>query len=109
MGRTHINLLSTQKNVLADCLLQRGCVWLRVAACACVRACAFSFFLSPPATWKPDKAERKTKVKNKKNKHHLYVNAHLWRGENNVQMDATCRRMSFKNSIKQHVGLTVSV
>lgn len=26
-------------------------------------------------------------------------------GRKNVQMDATCRRMSFKISIKQYVGL----
>lgn len=49
MGRTHINLLSTQKNVLADCLIQRGCVWLRVAVRACVRACLRVFVLFIPA------------------------------------------------------------
>lgn len=66
MGRTHINLLSTQKNVLAH---KGGGV------CMCV----VSFHFPPPVTWKQDKAERKGKEKSKQ---HLYVKAHLSRGKN---------------------------
>lgn len=68
MGRTHINLLSTQKNLLADYVRFRGGVGV------CV------FILFPPlVTWKQDKGGRRGK---EKSEHHLYVKAHLSWGEN---------------------------
>lgn len=68
MGRTHINLLSTQKNLLADYVRFRG----GVCVCVC------SFYFPPLVTWKQDKGERRGK---EKSEHHLYVKAHLSRGE----------------------------
>lgn len=70
MGRTHTNLLSTQKNVLADCLIHTG---LREAVRACLR---FFLLFIPACHLEAGQSRKKDNVK-KKRKHHLYVKAHL--------------------------------
>lgn len=87
MGRTHINLLSTQKNVLADCVwFGAGCVWL------CVRAClrVSLLFIPPP---QPACHLEAGQSRKKKSKHHLYVKAHLSRGGGEKKKKKLCRGM----------------
>lgn len=71
-----------------------------------VRVCLRVFLLFIPACHlEAGQSGKKERQGKEKSKHHLYVKAHLSCGEKHVQMGATCIRMSFKNSIKQYVGL----
>lgn len=75
--------------------------------CACVRACAFSFYLSPACHLEAGQSRKKDKVAGGGGGASTTCMEKLTcRGvKRNVQRDATCRRMSFKNSMKQYVGL----